>query len=999
MKPLSLTMIAFGPFAEKVEIDFSPAVDKGIFLISGKTGAGKTTIFDAITFALYGKASGSSRRSEDFRSKNAAPSVECSVELTFALGDRQYTIWRQPRQMVEKRRGSGMRIAEHRAQLTLPGGQVLGSVSEVDQKIGELLGMNCEQFRKIIMLAQGEFRQLLEAPSKTKMELFRRIFDTGEYERFTRRLGERKQKLENDVSVHAALRQRLVDALTEGGVDALADAPHAAHLPLETVEGMVVPWLEQKASSLQKYQTQLQELTAQRQKLDLPGAKSLWEKFLQLESQSRQLELLEKKAPEAAQWQSRLTAIGEARTIRPLEEERAQLLGRLKGYQKDLEAQKALLEQGKQALALAEQQQALVPQLQKQLEETAAALARLAEQQQQLRRIEEEQAAVKKDQQQLADLQEKLKGNGCLLERAQNLQAIEKIDRETFQIDQLLKAIDEMGYCMMEHQTRLDVYQSQYTLFIQSQAAVIAGRLQEGVPCPVCGSLHHPSKATMTGKPVTENQIQQLHQQMNAAYDRLHAARERVQGNYLRLQQLEESLTFPPEEICKNNEQILILKTRLVRERQQLVLSADSCLQDLRMYQPQLLSLGAESKNVKWLGEQKEQLTAQAAALEGGLAARRSSLASLEAQLAQQGLSSQSIRRQGDQLTQLQQRLRQEIQQAQVQLQQASRQVENASAQVGQLEKLLADGRAEEGTKKQQLIQVMKESGFQTREAYIAALEDRPNEEKLNALLGSWQEQRIALHTRVSTLMEETGGRQKPNLELLTRQDDALRRQEEETRDCLTALDSAIKLMEKQWQQLREEFRRSARTDEEYRLIADLYRCANGDNPKAVNFETYILSAYFRDIITVSNRHLAKMTQGRYQLLHKEDPAAHGARSGLDLEVLDHDNGQKRPVTTLSGGEGFKASLALALGLADVVQLYSGAIRLETLFIDEGFGTLDQESLESAVDTLLTLRNDGRMVGIISHVELLRERIPAVLEVSHSAEKSTARFLSGPQTV
>lgn len=994
MKPLFLTMTAFGPFAGRVEIDFSAAVTNGIFLISGRTGAGKTTIFDAITFALYGKASGSSRRSEDFRSKNAASSTECSVELTFALGDRQYTVWRQPRQVVEKRRGTGTRVAEHRAQLTLPGGQVLGSLSEVDQKISELLGMNCEQFRKIIMLAQGEFRQLLEAPSRTKMELFRRIFGTGEYERFTKRLGERKQQLEAEAAVHTGVRQRLVDALVEGGVTPLTAVPNAAHLPLETVEGMVNPWLSQRTDQAKQWHKQLEELTARREKLDLAGAKALWDKFAQLETLSEELKALEKQTPEAEKWQARLTAIGEARIIRPLEEERAQLLVRLKSYEKELEEQKRLLQEGKEALALAEAQQALAPQRQKELEETVAALARLEQQRQQLRQLEEQRASLKKDQQTLEDLQRKLKANGSQLEWAQTQGAIEQIDREAFQIDQLLKAIDEMGYCMMEHQTRLDVYQSQYTMFIQSQAAVIAGRLREGVPCPVCGSLQHPSKATMTGEPVTEEQIRHLHEQMNAAYNSLNAARERVQSNYLRLQQLEESLTFPPEEIYKNNEQILTLKTKLVRERQQLTLSADSCLADLRMYDPSIPRRpGAELRDMAAITRQKEELTAQAAALEGALNARQAAVKEQERQLNARGISEEESGRQAKELEERQKRIRREMEEANKGMQQASRQVESASAKVGQLEKLLTDGKAEEGEKKRQLIHVMEESGFKTREAYTAALEDRPKEGELTAKLNRWREGKISLEARTTALKEEIKDRQRPDLAELTRQEEELRCREEEARKQWTVLEASVTLCGKQWKQLREEFRTSARTDEEYRLVAKLYRCANGDNPKAINFETYILGAYFEDIIKVSNRHLARMTDGRYQLLHKEDPASHGARSGLDLEVLDNDNGQKRPVTTLSGGEGFKASLALALGLADVVQMYSGAIRLETLFIDEGFGTLDQESLESAVDTLLTLRNDGRMVGVISHVELLRERIPAVLQVEHTPNGSTARFV------
>ncbi|MEG1943727.1 MAG: SMC family ATPase, partial [Angelakisella sp.] len=210
MKPLNLTMSAFGPFSGTVEIDFEQAAQAGIFLISGKTGAGKTTILDAITFALYGRASGSNRKSENFRSKNAAADAECYVVLRFRLDDREYTIRRRPKQELEKKRGNGIKTVEQRAELILPAGEVLDSPTEVNRKIVELMGIDCEQFKRIIMLAQGEFRELLEASSKTKMELFRRIFGTEEYDRFTRSLDKHKKELSAQWESGVAARRRLI---------------------------------------------------------------------------------------------------------------------------------------------------------------------------------------------------------------------------------------------------------------------------------------------------------------------------------------------------------------------------------------------------------------------------------------------------------------------------------------------------------------------------------------------------------------------------------------------------------------------------------------------------------------------------------------------------------------------------------------------------------------------------------------------------------------------
>ncbi|MEG0754354.1 MAG: SMC family ATPase, partial [Angelakisella sp.] len=244
MKPLTLTMSAFGPFSALQTIDFTQAAQSGIFLISGKTGAGKTTILDAITFALYGRASGSSRKSENFKSKNASAEDECYVILTFLLDDKEYTIRRRPKQELEKKRGGGTKIAEQRAELTLPSGEVLDSPTEVNQKIIELMGIDCEQFKRIIMLAQGEFKELLEASSRTKMELFRKIFGTEEYDRFTKNLDKRKKELSARWENSLTVRRRLVDNLSRNGVLRLTDSANPEHLEAATLGDIVKEYIE-----------------------------------------------------------------------------------------------------------------------------------------------------------------------------------------------------------------------------------------------------------------------------------------------------------------------------------------------------------------------------------------------------------------------------------------------------------------------------------------------------------------------------------------------------------------------------------------------------------------------------------------------------------------------------------------------------------------------------------------------------------------------------------
>lgn len=769
MKPVTLTMSAFGPFVGETVVDFSTAAKSGIFLIGGRTGAGKTTIFDAITFALFGKASGSNRRSENFKSNGASADRECFVTLTFSLADGVYTVRRRPKQEVQKKRGEGTKVAEQRAELTLPDGTVMDSLSRVDEKIQALLGLDCEQFRRIVMLAQGEFRQLLEAPSTTKMELFRRIFGTGEYDRFTKELDSRKKALAARWETSVDARRRLVENLAKNGVARLAQSENPHLLPKDTLTTIVTEYLADCKTTLAAEKKALEQVEKAREAISLPAAAALFDKFGERERLTAQATQLAQQEPEAKNWVIRLKKAGDARVIELREQEWAGAKKRLAQHTAQQEAQTAETALAQKALVAARRQQAGNPARQQQLEQLAG----------------------------------------------------------------------DMVLCR--------------------QIAILARGLAPGKPCPVCGATQHP------------------------------------------------------------------------------MLSGDT---------PQKT----------------------------------------------EGLE-ETLRVQTDSLEARQKKLRQEITGADREAEKAAAAEKAATARVTQLAESIAADFAEAQAKKQQVIDAMNQSGFTDRAAYQAALADLVDEKKLRASLENHQSQVAIAGARLVTLNAELAEKNPPDMEALREQYQVLTTQKNRLNSSVMTLGGSLELCKNQWNRLETELAEGENVQEKLATVTELHRRASGDNPLALTFETYILTSYFEDIIRVSNRHLAKMTDGRYQLLRMEDTAGFGARSGLDLEVLDNDVGQKRPVTTLSGGEGFKASLALALGLADVVRIYSGAIRLDTLFIDEGFGTLDAESRDSAVDTLLSLRQEGRLVGVISHMETLRERIGTVLEVTGGKNGSTARFV------
>ncbi|MEG0854134.1 MAG: SMC family ATPase, partial [Angelakisella sp.] len=374
MKPLTLTMSAFGPFSALQTIDFTQAAQSGIFLISGKTGAGKTTILDAITFALYGRASGSSRKSENFKSKNASAEDECYVILTFLLDDKEYTIRRRPKQELEKKRGGGTKIAEQRAELTLPSGEVLDSPTEVNQKIIELMGIDCEQFKRIIMLAQGEFKELLEASSRTKMELFRKIFGTEEYDRFTKNLDKRKKELSARWENSLTVRRRLVDNLSRNGVLRLTDSANPEHLEAATLGDIVKEYIEGQQKRLDDCKGQLAILEKEREGIDLTAALERARRFAERERLTAEVLRLSEGKQEYENIEKRLKLAAEAKIIAVREEQWQSVKSRLATHRKQQETEQAALAAAKSSVEAAAAEQQKKPARQKRLEELAGEL-------------------------------------------------------------------------------------------------------------------------------------------------------------------------------------------------------------------------------------------------------------------------------------------------------------------------------------------------------------------------------------------------------------------------------------------------------------------------------------------------------------------------------------------------------------------------------------------------------------------------------------------------
>ena len=378
MKPVTLTLSAFGPYRGEETLDFSAVGEEGVFLISGPTGAGKTTIFDAITFALFGRASGSARQSDNFRCHSADPGRECFVELTFRLEGKLYHIRRRPVQRMAGKRGAEKSL-QHKAELTLPDGRVIDSLTEVSDRIRELLGITCEQFRKIVMLAQGEFKELLTAPSKEKADLFRKIFGTSLYQDFTLRLQQEKRDLDGQLGEQGRQMERLIENLIRHGVDGLAACPEPATLPTETLAKVVEEAIARQEAAAKKLEAALRAAGERREKLDLSGARNLEERFLRREKLLAREKELEAQGKAAADRKDLLAAMEAAEKVK-LREDRYR---GLKASVQDSRRQLARLQEEEKA----REQQAAA--LKKALEETPRRLEEIQKTGEELRQLEE----------------------------------------------------------------------------------------------------------------------------------------------------------------------------------------------------------------------------------------------------------------------------------------------------------------------------------------------------------------------------------------------------------------------------------------------------------------------------------------------------------------------------------------------------------------------------------------------------------------------------------
>lgn len=1041
MRPLHLTMSAFGPFAGKTEINFEQFGKDGLFLITGKTGSGKTTIFDAISYALYGTASGDNRTGDMMRSDFADIETETYVELAFKYHDKEYTARRNPRYTRLSKRGDGTTTQVADATLTLPDGDVVIGIQNVDAYIEDLLGINRDQFCQTTMIAQGDFLKLLLSGTKERSTILRKIFDTEKFLEFQQLLRERsnalKRELEQDNRVvlqHAAdIDYTADDAAAEPLEMWLAHEDHhdgqgllSALETLLTAQQKQLTALEEQYSALQK---QRQEFEAEKVLAEADN-----ENLASLQKNTDLLNTLNAKQQTITELKEQVKQGDIAlHEIKPLDEKMTLAKTQLNDNETAIKEQTEVVEKAQTAFSSAdethEKEKANEPHRQK-LAETIQRLQSELDYQREYTALQKQTVetfeALGKTQRHLKETaQDKTNAQRLYDKLQQEIEAAADVDvnktKAEQRLEELLKHQQQLVQCEAQQQLFLQKeqqhktfendyaekhkqwqrltkdWQAKQSVFMHEQAGFLAKTLKAGESCPVCGSVEHPSPAVLSQAAPSEEMVDKAKEAADSAQQQAEEAARRVSGAKAEVTAANEQFEAAFKEALPQQSttpQPFDFKA-VHKQAKEEVTAQQSTVNELEKACQQRL---ASQEKTKLLTADVERLTAlhstlaqQAVKLETEHSAQRQEKQKLKEKLsyktlalAQQALSHH----------------KEEKERGQKALEQAVENHQNSKNNLATAKAVFKERQQKLPAQQQQFQQA--EEAFEKAlsahrldgATYQKALVDKETLAEWKQSIDDFTQKKQLTQQTVNQLKEKTKGKEKIDVAALAEQqktiDDALKACDKSR----TQSKNIVTNNARRQQTLTELLDERKEKEKLYVDLKNLSDTASGDlsGKIKITFETYLQTAYFARILDAANQRLTAMTGNRYLLRRQQAGDNLRSQSGLELAVRDQYTGKERDVRSLSGGESFTASLALALGLSDVVQQHSGGIHLDAMFIDEGFGTLDSESLDMAITTLQNLAGENRLIGIISHVGELTDRIDRQIIVERGTKGSRAHI-------
>ena len=927
MRPTKLVISAFGPYADRTEIDLAKLGTSGLYLIAGDTGAGKTTIFDAITYALFGRASGDSRDdSKLFRCLNAKPETKTEVDLTFVYGKKEYRICRNPEYMRPKARGEG--VTKEAASVTFyypdasgkqgPGSRPVTKEKEVAAAVQEIIGIDRDQFTKIAMIAQGDFMKVLLSSTDERKKIFRKIFKTDNYNKLQDELKKRSSEIDRLCSENESSACTMVSQINCAEDSAkLQDLEQLKNL---AATKQVADWqgtcdlvqaiLAEDDATIQKLNASLDESGKKLANMDkeLGRAQNLENLRTTLKQAIDELEKIlpslallkeakiaaENKQPERDTLQERITTLRnflpDYDTLELRRKEVAKKQDDSARLEKDLQGNRDTVEKNKAEIAILEDDMAKLSDAGARKQELLAQLDKLSGRQNDLQKMD-----------------------GAIQELSTLNGAFDKAKGEYVAADS-------------KYQVKKNEYEEKNRAFLNEQAGIIAETLVENEPCPVCGSTHHPHKACKSVDAPSQVELERLKGDVAAAEStrsEKSVAASQAKGKFEEKQKsvqklvqdllgdcaLEDAVSRSKEEFAENQKKITTL-TSEVRE---------------------------EEKREK-----------RKAFLTQTIPEKRNKLDNLQVSITEQEKQVSG--------------LKVEVQSCKAAVEELSKKLEFESKSAA--EKQIRELQASLDSSKRELEKMTKE---------FTECEKKVNE--LNA-------SKATLASQLEGAPEYDIAALQTSRSQLAAAHDAIVHSQNAVSARLTQNKNALAQIGKTVGALGEQLRKR-------NWIKNLADAANGglSGQGKVMLETYVQASYFDRIVSRANIRFRILSNGQYELVRRMEASNNRSQTGLDLNVLDHASGKQREVKTLSGGESFLASLSLALGLADEVQSSAGGIQLDTMFVDEGFGSLDDESLKLAIETLLSLAGENRLVGIISHVDELEGKIDKKIRVEKDINK------------
>lgn len=1003
MMPISLTLSAFGPYPDTITIDFESFQEDGLFLITGPTGSGKTMIFDAMIFALYGKTSGQIRQTDSLRCDHALNEIPTFVEFSFSLHQQNYTIKRNPKYYLEGKKTP----KQPSALLILPDGKMVEGIKEVNQKMISLLGVDDQQFKQICMIAQGEFTKLIMASSDEREKVLRELFHSETY-----------QKLEEKLKVHLKTYQDKYDLLLNKRKDLMQELQVEDHQEYLSKQTKLIASQQKEYDDLKKdldqkkQQLQLYRLQNQR----LIQLKDLKQQFQDLKKQENDYQKLNKTVDTLKKAQETnylyISYIKQQKKLQTLKLNQEDFLKQLKKLEKDYQEKKV------QADSLDYKQQTK-EKLQNQIQETKQLINQIYQYQndyqnlqtlkQQYRMLDEEhklflkkkekfENGLQRDQERIQSEQQVQSKYELIKQQYVRLNEQKvKVHQLSDYYDQILKLNENKSDLQEEYtvvEKQVDHEKMQYNkmekLYFRKQAGIFALQLKEDQPCPICGSLHHPHPAQIEKEDITKEKLDQQAKKVKQQEHRLQDILQKI----LLSNQKKEMLVKQTKQLSSElNIQEEISKEIFIKE-------LDHLSKDEKRMKKEYLELQDELKYIQKLKKSVALSLKDMSTYESKELKQAQSLENIQVQIHQlSGKLDDSLRQYeiGE--------VNKNYQQVQKEYRQLSLEIETIQQDYEKVKNKYLEIKTKISSLNQQIIQEQ-EIYDELDNKYHTALDAFINEEEflnlktqinqISILEKKYQDYLISLKSlneQIISLENEVKDSTYVDLSSLSETIKEVNQQLREKNDDLEKLKIDYSLKEKMIKDIQKINQQLEKDEDTYQRYLDLYNLASGKNNARVSIERYVLATYFENMLIYANVIMKQLSQGRYQLLRKDDAGKGRSQQGLELDVFDQESGNIRSIKTLSGGESFKAALSLALGLSRMVQDYAGGIELNTLFIDEGFGSLDSQSLDQAMNCLMELHHENKLIGIISHVSDLKDRIERQLVVERKQKQSVIQTI------